>query len=132
MENEQADAGRDGRTHLAGPNSQARTGTTGKYLFFPVQLTTSRIGNLTRLIHNYYAMLFVMTIHYTYILYIVYIHCNNKESGCGVKKRDAQKLVYGDPEKATPLTRLRITRPVCADGLSAVNFIGRQLRDLIN
>ena len=47
---EQADAGRDCRTRLARPNSQART-RTGKYLFtFPVQLTTSRIGNLTRLI----------------------------------------------------------------------------------
>ena len=31
------------------PNSQARTGT-GEYSFFPVELTTSRIGNLTRLI----------------------------------------------------------------------------------
>ena len=30
MENEQADAGRDGRSRLARPNSQARTGT-GKY-----------------------------------------------------------------------------------------------------
>ena len=27
MENEQADAGRDGQTRLARPNSQARTGT---------------------------------------------------------------------------------------------------------
>ena len=51
---EQADAGRD----LAKPNSQARTGT-GEY-FFPVQRTTSRIGNLTRLIHT---LLYVMTIH---------------------------------------------------------------------
>ena len=32
-------------------------------LIFPVQLTTSRIGNLTRLIHT---LLYVMTIH-TYI-----------------------------------------------------------------
>ena len=32
-------------------------------IIFPVQLTTSRIGNLTRLIH---ALLYVMTIH-TYI-----------------------------------------------------------------
>ena len=48
---EQADAGRDYRTRLARPNFQARTGTV-KYLFFPVQLTTSRIGNLTRLIHT--------------------------------------------------------------------------------
>ena len=36
---------------------------------FPVQLTTSRIGNLTRLIHT---LLYVMTIH-TYIH--TYIHC---------------------------------------------------------
>ena len=43
---EQADAGRDCRTRLAGPNSQART-RTGKYPFFPkpvalvAQLVTS-------------------------------------------------------------------------------------------
>ena len=46
---EQADAGRDCRNRLARPNSQART-ETGKICIFPVQLTTSRIGNLTRLI----------------------------------------------------------------------------------
>ena len=34
---------------------------------FPVQLTTSRIGNLTRLIHTL-LLVYVMTIH-TYILY---------------------------------------------------------------
>ena len=44
---EQADAGRNCRNRLERPNSQARTGT-GKYSFSPVQLTTSRIGNLTR------------------------------------------------------------------------------------
>ena len=38
---------------------QARTGT-GKNIIFSVQLTTSRIGNLTRLIHT---LLEVMTIH---------------------------------------------------------------------
>ena len=48
MENEQADAGRDVQTCLARPNSQARMGTE---IFFPVQLTTNRIGNLTRLIY---------------------------------------------------------------------------------
>ena len=42
VENERADAGRDGRTCLARPNSRARTGT-GKYSFSPVQLTTRRI-----------------------------------------------------------------------------------------
>ena len=40
---------------------------------FPVQLTTSRIGNLTRLIHT---LLYVMTIHpsihtYTYVIHVV-------------------------------------------------------------
>ena len=48
---EQTDAGRDCRTRLARPNSQARTGTR-KYYFSSVELTTSRIGNLTRLIHT--------------------------------------------------------------------------------
>ena len=43
-ENERADAGRDGRTCLARPISQARTRRGGK-LIFPVELTTSRIGS---------------------------------------------------------------------------------------
>ena len=43
---EQADAGRDCRTRLARPNSQARTGT-GTHIIFPLQLTMTRIGNLT-------------------------------------------------------------------------------------
>ena len=33
MENEQAGAGRDGQTRPSGPNSQERTGTTGKCSF---------------------------------------------------------------------------------------------------
>ena len=51
---EQADPGRDCQTRLARPNSQARTMRTGKYeiFIFPVQPTTSRIGNLTRVIHT--------------------------------------------------------------------------------
>ena len=48
MEYEQADAGRDGRTHLATPNSQARTGTEN----FPYSADHDRIDNLTRLIHT--------------------------------------------------------------------------------
>ena len=48
---EQADAGLDCRNRLARPNSQART-RTGGHLFFSVQLTTSRTGNLTQLIHT--------------------------------------------------------------------------------
>ena len=49
VENEQVNAGRGGRTRLARPNAQAQTGT-GKKKYF--QLTTGRIGNLTRLIHT--------------------------------------------------------------------------------
>ena len=37
--------------HVSRPNSQART-ETGENIIFPVQLTTSRIGILTRLIHT--------------------------------------------------------------------------------
>ena len=59
MENEQADAGRDGRTRLARPNSRAQTGTREIFLFL-AQLTTSRIGNLTRLM---YTLLHVMNIY---------------------------------------------------------------------
>ena len=47
----------------------------GQGNIFPVQLTTSRIGNLTRLIHT---LLYVMTIH-TYIHTIgepVYVPCS--------------------------------------------------------
>ena len=61
VENEQADAGRDGRTRLARQKSQARTGK-GKQIFSPIQLnTSSRIVNHNiRLIH---ALLKVLTIH---------------------------------------------------------------------
>ena len=87
MENEQADAGRDCRTRLARQNSQARTGT-GKYLFSLLQLTTSRIGNLTRLT---YTLLYVMTIHtyklHTYInTAVVCVHqlsfCEGRRHHC--------------------------------------------------
>ena len=52
---EQAYAGRASReTTFSGANADR------EILIFPVQLTTSRIGNLTRLIHT---LLYVMTIH---------------------------------------------------------------------
>ena len=47
---EQADAGRDSRTRLARPI--LRRERRQEIFIFPVQLTTSRIGNLTRLIHT--------------------------------------------------------------------------------
>ena len=56
---EQADAGRDDRTRLARPNSQARTGIKKKNIF-PVQPVTSRLGNHNRLIHT---LLKVLTIY---------------------------------------------------------------------
>ena len=70
---EQADAGR----HRLNPSRETKfSGTHGDrgIFIFPVQLTTSRIGNLTRLIHT---LLYVMTIH-TYrniIAFIARSHC---------------------------------------------------------
>ena len=42
---EQADAGRDCQTRPARPNSQAGADGDREKVIFPVQLTTSRIGN---------------------------------------------------------------------------------------
>ena len=69
---EQADAGR-----TAEPISRdqiLRHARGQGNIIFPVQLTTSRIGNLTRLIHT---LLYVMTIH-TYILvhYELILYCS--------------------------------------------------------
>ena len=60
------------RDGTAEPVSQTKfSGTHGDRgtFIFPVQLTTSRIGNLTRLIHT---LLYVMTIH-------TYIHTDDKD-----------------------------------------------------
>ena len=59
MENAQAGAG----TGRLNPSREAKfSGTYGDrgIFIFPVQLTTNRIGNLTRLIHT---LLYVMAIH---------------------------------------------------------------------
>ena len=45
---------------------------TGEYSFFPVQLTTSRIGNLTRLIHT---LLNVGTIHTSNVFVLFFVLC---------------------------------------------------------
>ena len=65
---EQADAGRDCRNRLARPNSQARTNADRGILIFPVQLTTSRIGNLTRLIHTLAICVTIHTCIHTYMV----------------------------------------------------------------
>ena len=65
---EQADAGRDCRARLARPNSQARTRTAREIFIFPVQLTTYRTGNLTRLIHT---LAICVTMH-TYMDMLLY------------------------------------------------------------
>ena len=72
---EQADAGRDYRNRLARLNSQVQTGTE-KYSFLSFQLTTTKIGNLTRLIdtlatfvtvHTYIQVLHCMQFKYIYV-----------------------------------------------------------------
>ena len=77
---EQADAGRDCRTRLARPNSQART-ETGKYSFFLLQLTTSRIGNLTRLI------LLLLYVMHTYVHTNIHTYIHNGGDFGGTRKR---------------------------------------------
>ena len=49
---EQADAGRDCRRNPSRETKLSGTYGDREMLVFPVQLTTSRIGNLTRLIHT--------------------------------------------------------------------------------
>ena len=63
---EQADAGRDCRT-MSRETKFSGANADREIFIFPVQLTTSRIGNLTRLVHT---LLYVMTIH----TYLVTIH----------------------------------------------------------
>ena len=71
MENEQADAGRDCRTRLVRPKFSGAY-EDREIFIFPVQLTTSRIGNCTRLIHT---LLYVMTIYYFYSIRIGLVQC---------------------------------------------------------
>ena len=54
---------RDGTAEPVSRDQILRHARVQGKIIFPVQLTTSRIGNLTRLIHT---LLYVMTIH-TYI-----------------------------------------------------------------
>ena len=59
---EQADAGRDCRNRLARPKSSGTNADRGKFIF-SVQLTTSRIGNLTRSILTVLSLYVMVTIH---------------------------------------------------------------------
>ena len=64
VENEEDGAGRDGRTCLT------RTKVSGanrdrEILIFSVQLSTSRVGNLTRLVHT---LLYVMSTHTSHLI----------------------------------------------------------------
>ena len=66
-ESEQTDARRDCRTHLSRPNSQVRT-EEGRNSCFPVQLTTNRIRNHIRLIHDLLNVLTIRPLIHLYIL----------------------------------------------------------------
>ena len=60
---EQADAGQDYRIRLARPNKFSSANNADREIsIFPVQLTTSRIGNLTRSVDPYSCYLL-----YTYV-----------------------------------------------------------------
>ena len=56
-------------------------------IIFPVQLTTSRIGNLTLLIHN---LLYVTTIH-------TYLHTPRPSRGTRIESCDFIVVLIGDP-----------------------------------
>ena len=64
--NEQADAGQDCQTRLARPNSFSGANGDRKTSIFPSQLSTSRIGTLTRLI-----LLLAICDDHTYIIILV-------------------------------------------------------------
>ena len=72
---EQADAG-DGTAESISRDQILRHARGQGSIIFPVQLTTSMIGNLTRLIHT---LLYVMTIHayihrlHTYVLFVQHL-----------------------------------------------------------
>ena len=92
-------------------------GDRGIIFIFPVQLTTSRIDNLTRLIHT---LLYVMTIHkyiYTYILLVVEQSSLESQSrGCVCQDSNA----YGSSRKelldtlllTSLVSRLHLSRAV--------------------
>ena len=78
---------RDGTAEPISQDQTLRHARGQGNIIFAVQLTTSRIGNLTRVIHT---LLYVMTIH-TYIYMLVQYtwvqgsRCRNKErSRCGL------------------------------------------------
>ena len=60
MENERADAGRDGPTRPYRETEFSGANGDRENIMFPVQLTTSRVGNHSRLIHT---LSKVFTIH---------------------------------------------------------------------
>ena len=62
VENEQADAGRDGRTRLARETTFPGAIRDRDIFIFLVQLTTSRIDNLSRLVH---ALLYIISDDHT-------------------------------------------------------------------
>ena len=65
---------RDGTAEPVSRDQILRHGRGQGNTIFPVQLTTSRIGNLTRLIHT---LLYVMTIHtYIHAYILLSVHKN--------------------------------------------------------
>ena len=104
---EQPDEVRDCRTRIARPCSQVKTGT-GKKTFFPVELTMSWIGNLTRLILA--LAIYVMKIHTWYFQHAHFIPI------AGVGKIGAYQSVDGDlPRQHSFGTTLMFSGPVPAD-----------------
>ena len=125
MENEQADAGRDGRNRLARPNHQARTGTGEKHFFL---FSVPRAGLAT--IYPVDHTLLKMPIIHTYIPIrsTCRLHTNSR---CGKKEARIDWSMMTCQGSTRCWNYLEDYWP-CAGGLSAVKAIGTQLRDPIN
>ena len=88
---EQADAGRYGRTR----RETRFSGANAEMFIFPVQLTTCRIGNLTRLIHTLAIFVTIPSGRKTYNVRRYFQHAHFIPI-VGVGKRGAYELVHGD------------------------------------
>ena len=96
----------------------------GDTIFFPVQLTTCRVGNLTRLIHT---LLYVMTIH-TYIH--TYIHTSLRMD----ITTEAGALFDNHPRLKNKALLLDITivNPYAGSNLgNAARHVGKHLADAV-
>ena len=94
-EHEQADAGQDCRTRLAETKFSGANADREIILFSPIQLITSRIGNLTRLIHILAKCVTIHTYIHTCCARFVWsvLRCSVERSGANYLSRSPKIFV---------------------------------------